>query len=62
MNNRRLLERLDKIKQKETTYVKPKEHILYKNNKKIYDIIQRRIVMEKIAIENARLNQRINKL
>lgn len=62
MNNRRLLDRLEKIKLKENAYIKPIEPNVYKNNKKIYDFVQRKIAMDKITMENERLNNRISKL
>jgi len=61
MNNKRLYDRLNKIKLKENDYIKPIEKNFYEKNKKVYDYIQRQIVQTKISKENNRLNEKINK-
>lgn len=62
LNNKRLFERLMKIKNKENTYVKPVGANFYQSHKKMYDTIQRRLALEKVSLENSRLVNRINKL
>lgn len=62
-DNKRLMNRLNKIKSKDKiASIKSKEAELYNKNKMIYNKVQHELVHAKIKSENSRLIDRINRL
>jgi len=51
LNNKRLNDRLIKIKNKENQYIKPLPKNFYEQHKKMYDNIQRKLYQENIIFE-----------